>query len=180
MNIFGGLSREDLVKKIERLEEALTISRNEEANAKILLGRQQTTHRMEIANINSAHTIEVNNLKNKVEELESSYDDDLENEISEIRANCLKELESDKASYRKYLKTEMNGRVEVLEKENKALQVDSGKFKGLYDGTLLVVKTLETQLASANKLTTTLIDALPEVKANLNAGNQNVSVNAKS
>ena len=74
------------------------------------------------------------------------------------------------------MKADLNAKIDILEKELKSANV----YKGLYDGTLLVTKALEAQLKEANALTKVLVDAMPEVKANLNAGNQNVSVNAKS
>ncbi len=91
-----------------------------------------------------------------------------------------KDLENDKVSYRKYLRSEMNSKIETLEKENKSLVIENisltkevkqdEREAGLLDGQNKVLAGIVSSLTKnldtlSTKLGEGLVKALPEITA---------------
>lgn len=87
----------------------------------------------------------------------------LENEHIARKIKNDKELESDKVSYRKYLRGECGSKVENLEKENKRLVAENAKFSADHTAAEKNIGRLESQ----NKSLTGIVEELSKNVGNL-------------
>lgn len=87
----------------------------------------------------------------------------LESEYASKIAKSDKDLESDKVSYRKYIRSEYNKQVENLEKENKKLVTDNIELNTSVKANKYAIGILEGQIKSMNGV----VDTLSEANGNL-------------
>lgn len=113
---------------------------------------------------------------NKLEKEYATLVKNLEKEHAAKIAKCDKDLESDKISYRKYLRTEYNTRVDSLEKANKEFVQKVAGLEGENSGLHTTVGILEGQLDSMTNCVGNVISALPTVSAQITTPDISVSL----
>lgn len=171
-------NKKALRAKIASLENLVTELRDKAVTAQISESRAQSGYNAQMESERARAEVMMANLRRQIVLLNDELDSDTNIRVIEIESHFSKKLEEEKASFRKNLKADMGDKIATLEKSNVNLQNENGKVKGLYDGALLVIKSLEAQLATANKLNTTLVEAMPTVNTEISGTpQQNVTVN---
>lgn len=179
MSIFGWAkqNRENLKKLIIQKEEFITQLLDDKITAEINLERVNSSAAAIREDDRAYHEVEVAKLKREIKNIEADTQEAINSGIRDYTDNSDAELSAAKISHKKELRAEFQSDLDIARKAAKSATEDANKSYGLYSGALLVIKALEKQLDTANKLNTTLVNSLPEVKANLNGGNQSVTVN---
>lgn len=179
--MFDNLAKISKLKgEIVDLNTSLTQAREARDEAEIALSRQQTNHRVELEDERNSRTIAVNRLENEKEALEKSIPLKVAKEVAaekkELKARgekqdrehadrmrkletehaakiskCDRDLEAEKVSYRKYLRSEFNSKVEALEKDNKRLFTENATLAGKNTGLETTVGILESQIESVTE-----------------------------
>jgi uncharacterized phage infection (PIP) family protein YhgE len=150
-NLFKGREVRELEEEIVLLKDKVHELKLELVDAKDENRQDYVSSRQELDRLESGKKVEINRLENKIFELEQKFKTDLEKAVAQERkslkfladkqdrehadrmkklenehaakiAKCDRDLESDKISFRKYLKQEYNTRIETLEKLNTKLQ----------------------------------------------------------
>lgn len=184
----------DLEAELKRVNERLTEAREDRDIAVLEVARLITDHRSEVEIILMDHDAIVKRLELEKKNLENSIKDKiaagidsevrklkaegvaqekrytermakLEKEYAEKIARCDAKLESDKASYRKYLRQEHNTKLENLEKENRKLSGEIAELRGVNIALGNMNGTLTGQVESTISLMEGLVKALPTVTA---------------
>lgn len=166
MNIFGGKGKEELREEILRLEKLVTDLRDATINAQISESRMLSGYNAQQESDRAKNEIEVASLRRVIEQLEADFNDKVVAFQNSTELDFAKRIQSERVVVRKELRAEFGSELESLKKQVKELTTDSSKNKGLYDGALLVIKSLEMQLYKSNDLNEKLVKAFPEVKAN--------------
>ena len=154
-----------------RLNHLLEISRKDDEihEIKSTLGSRVEK---EVAQTKKDYKIKTDNLErehsNKMKSLEKEYVEKL--------ARVDRKLEEDKSSFRKYLKTEFNSKVENLEKENAKLVKDNGELLGKVGGLNRAIDLFQGSINPAISLAEKVIAALPTVSATITTPEVNVQV----
>ncbi len=157
------------------LERSLVNAKDSRNEAIIELEKVEVAHKLDISRINNCHQVDEERLLLRVVNAENSVKTQVADGLRKGRkdlehraeqqdrahaermkrleadyaakiAKCDRELEADKASYRKYIRQENNTRIEKLEKENAALTKENitanatiaslTRETGMYDGKL--------------------------------------------
>lgn len=136
------ISINELENDIEKFEESFTARVDKEVSSvkKDFQNKEKDLDRKGDAN-EKAHT-------ERMKRLEADY-------AAKI-AKCDRELEADKVSYRKYIKSEFNTRVETLEKDNKRLLSEN-----------ISLSTSNANLKASNSVSENQIKSLTELNASL-------------
>lgn len=179
MNIFGwgGQSKEELKQIIINNENLITQLRDEKVSAQISENRAQTGFNAQQESDRGAYEIEMARLKHTISLLEDGKKAAVESEVKRHKDVLTKEFADNKVTFRKELRAEFTENDASNKKTIKDLIEKHATANGNYNGALLVIKSLEKQLEAANKLSLTLISAMPEVKANVGSSAQTVTVN---
>lgn len=178
MNIFGwrGQSKSNLKDIIVSNENLITTLRDEKIEAQISESRAQSGFNAQQEADRADHEVEVAGLKREITALEADKADAIEEEKTRLVLASEHELSRAIAQNKKDLRAEMGTEVDTLKKTNATLVVESAKNKGLYDGAVLVIASLQTQLNNANTFANTLVKALPVVSATITTPNPSVIV----
>lgn len=116
-------------------------------------------------------------LAKKEAELERVYTDKMKKlvaDYAEKMARCDKNLEADKISYRKYLRTEHNTEIDGLRKENATLTKENASLQGENTGLHITVGIIEGQLESMTGCVDNVLNALPTISAEFKTPDINV------
>lgn len=156
----------------------------------------RTSHRIAMDDLKTEHQVELNTKANEVFTLKETLDARVEKEVSPIKkelkikgekqdaehatrmkklesdyalkiAKCDRDLETDKASYRKYLRQEMNSKIEHLEKDNDRLSKENARLIGENMGLTRTSALFEGQLEKLGDVVDSIVDALPSVEVNM-------------
>lgn len=103
----------------------------------------------------------------KLEKDFANKEANLEAKYLEKMTKCDKKLEDDKASFRRYMKTEHNKYVELLETDNKNLLKENLTLRAERDAAIASHKIIEGTLSSVAGSFDKLIGALPAVSAEI-------------
>lgn len=160
-----------LTSQLETAEDRVTRAESSEKDAQIKLTRKDTYYKGVIEDIRSIHEVEVNTKNRSIEVLEADLEDAVDSSTRDIQSKADKKLEDDKASYRKYLKTELNTKIDGLEKEVKKLAAESATATGQLAGANATIEILKGQLGTMSTITDKILNALPEVSANITTPN---------
>ncbi len=183
MNIFGWRKQDvkNLKAIIEQNENLITELHDEKIYAQISESRVQSGFNAQLEADRANHEVIVAQYQRKLEVLEASKHGAIDTEVKKLQAQYNKDLETAKAEFRKSLRAEFTESDSSNKATIKKLTEENAKNSGLYNGALLVIKSLETQLATTNKLNDTLVRQLPEIKANFTTAQapQSVIVNGK-
>lgn len=181
MSIFGwgGETKAELKDKIVCLENKITDFRDEKITSDIELNRVETNARADKESYRGLNQIEIAQLNRQIAVLEADFEDAVDADIAKKTKQNDAELAQAKKTHKAELKAEMGAELDQAKKDAKAAFIESTKNKGFYDGALLVIKALEAQLATSNKLNEILVKQLPEIKANFTTaqGDHSVTVN---
>jgi chromosome segregation ATPase len=172
---------EDVAEKYEKVYSQKIV---DNANYTIRKDEIYTDHRIELANARQEVRLLTETLEDEKYnirmELESDYvirSNELEEQFVKKEIDLDIKAAKELAAEKKALRAEYESKINGLEKEVSKLTSESADFKGRYEGTLLVIKSLEKQLTEANATVKQVLNALPDVKANITSGNQSVTVN---
>lgn len=178
MNIFGfgGQSKEELKKIIIDKENLITILRDDKIAAQISESRAQSGFNAQKESDRGGYEITVAQLNREIEKLNADFEDYCDSFVASKTLSLEKVANEDRARTRKELRSEFSTELDVLKKSNKTNLEDSLKYKGLYDGTLLIIKSLETQNKTLVDLNASLVKALPTVSAEITTPNPSVVV----
>lgn len=153
----------------------------------------------------SEHTLEVAELENTIKDMKQTQKDEIARGIAQekrdlkstketqerehkalvkkLEAEHLekisrvdRKLEEDKTSFRKYLKTEFNTRLEKLEKENQKLSDENAEVRGINVGLESVNGHLSGQAESTLEVLSQFVKALPSVSATITTPESHVHV----
>lgn len=175
-------SRDELKRKIARLEDRVTAAQEAESEAKIELSRVLTTYNLRISENDNRWKRDNTALRFELDTIKENNDILLDNHKVDVENKLAEEALVQEKNFKKALKAEFGDKITSLEKENKSLTKENGEIKGKYDGVLLINKVLEKQLDQSNKkndaLVSGLVKAMPEVSAEF-GGEQHVNVNTK-
>lgn len=160
-------SVKELEAEILTANDQVVIERQQRIDAEIALSGRDATHSQALEEVRSARQVEVAGLQREIEVLKEDLDSGIESGVNNRIKELEKEAHQDRLNTRKELRAEFGTELDTLKKANRTLTDESSKNKGLYDGALLVIKTLEGQLAATNKVHQSLVDALPEVTAQI-------------
>lgn len=98
----------------------------------------------------------------------------LEKEYAIKMAKMDKELEADKASYRKYLRTEMNSKIDTLEKENTRLVKENANLSADNRAINSIHEFAKGQVDATSNFANKALEALPTVTAEITTPEINV------
>lgn len=179
---------ENLKANIVALERIITELRDSKIEAQISESRaqsgfnaQQETDRSKsevmVAKIKAEHNIALNKAERGLDVLKADFAATVKLKVDSEKLALQKDYADKKINHKKELRAEFQAEIDSSKKAAKISETEAHNYKGLYNGALLVVKAFETQLAAANKLANTLVEALPEVKANIGSSAQTVTVN---
>lgn len=155
--------------------------------------------RQEIDRVVANKQVEINGLENKIYKLEQQFKTDLEKAVAQEKkslkiqadkqekehdvrmkrlesdygakiAKCDRDLESDKASYRKYLRTEHNNKLESLEKENTRLTSENVSLATEVSNLKAANAIMESSNENLVVLTDNLSETLSEITNKLADG----------
>ena len=161
------------------------------------------THNREIFDLTAAQEVVMTKLEKKVEVLERDFNFELRKAVSKDKESLRKQaneqdrkfadkvkkleaeyaakmakldtkLESDKASYRKYVRQENNTKLDTLEKENKRLVVENATLTGKNQALEVSQKFFSGKQEAGGEIITQLIKALPTVSAEITTPEINV------
>lgn len=177
---WGEENKDQLKEKIVELNNQITTLRDEKIEAQISESRINSGFNAQKEADRANHQMATAQLQRRIQELEADYND----AVIAFQNSC--ELQNDKkmaeyrASVRKELRAEFGTEFDSLKKSVASLTTENSKHKGLYDGALLVIKALETQVTSLTKANSTLtegiVKALPTVSAEITTPNPSVVV----
>lgn len=173
------ISINELENDVEKLEESFTSRVDKEVSSvkKDFRNKEKDLDRKGDAN-EKTHT-------ERMKRLEADYAVKI--------AKCDKELEADKVSYRKYIKSEFNTKVETLEKENARLVKDNitlgvksegqtftiGRLEGQVKTLTSIAEGLSTNVGALSEtLAEGLLKGMPTVSANITTPEVNVNLPA--
>jgi chromosome segregation ATPase len=198
--MFDNLKRiSELKEEVKTLNESLVQAREDRDTAEINLNRSRTDHRVEIADLENSHQVEVNRLENDLEVSEKSVPIKVAKEVAQEKrdlkvktekqdrehadrmkkleaehaakiAKCDRDLETDKASYRKYLRSEVNSKMETLEKDNKRLFEENVKLSSTVKELENVNGRLEAEVESLTESVGSLADNLGTLSTKIAEG----------
>jgi chromosome segregation ATPase len=176
---------EELKREGSYLENRITSLQDDKGNLQIELNRIGTVHNIEVEKLNN-HILgmektmkdevakntasDKKDLKAKSESQEREHSNkmkSLEKEYLEKLQRIDRKLEEDKTSYRKYLKSEFNSKVETLEKDNKNLLKENGELKGKVDGLNKAIDLFQGSINPVVSLAEKIVAALPVVSAEI-------------
>lgn len=149
-NIFGFRTRGELVKENTELRERIVVLNERETQVDNDKREVRANHSNEISSLKTSHSIEIVGKNNEIQQLKDNFKTNLVKEVAQEKKNlkvltdrlekeyqdkakrlnsehaariakCDRDLENDKASYRKYFRSEHNSKVEKLETENNRL-----------------------------------------------------------
>ena len=189
----------DLKAEVKTLNEALTLARESRDEAEISLSRQKTDYQVDLEDERNSRIIEVNRLENENEALEKSiplkvakevaqekkdlklrgekqdreHTDRMKNLETEHAAKIAKsdrDLETDKASYRKYLKTDFNTRIETFEKDNKRLVTENVTLNAENNEQENTIGRLESQVEAGNEAVLELTKGITSLSSKIAEG----------
>lgn len=172
-------SVQDLEAEVLAANDNVVIERQQRIDAEIALSHRDATHEKQISEIRANNTIVVSNLQRQVSELESDLEDGIEAGVREATQQLEEQATRDRMITRKELRAEFGTELDTLKKSNASLITTSASNKGLYDGALLVIKSLETQLKTTNELNANLLKNLPTVSAEITTPSVTVGSNNK-
>lgn len=209
----------DNLKKISELRaslkeanENLTQAREYRDEMEIILKRERTDHKVELADQHNCHQVAMNRIQNELEVSEKSVPLRVAKEVAQEKkdlriakekqdrehadrmkkleaehaakiAKCERDLETDKISYRKYLKQEFNTKIESLEKANLKLSEEASVLRAensALSGSNISLNIINDSLtdsvselskgmvALSAKIGDGLVKALPTVTADFN------------
>ncbi len=117
--------------------------------------------------------------KSKTESLEREHANkmkSLEKEYVEKLARVDRKLEEDKTSFKKYFKTEFNGKIENLEKENDRLFKENVTLKAENSAVTGSKDSLQGQIESLTSIMEQIVNSLPVVSATMTTPETHVHV----
>lgn len=189
----------ELKTEVKNLNESLVQARQDRDTAEIALNRSRTDHRVELANQENERQVEVNRLENETEALEKSVPLRVAKEVAQEKkdlriskekqdrehadrmkkleaehaakiAKCDRDLESDKVSYKKYLRTEFNTRIETLEKDNKRLITENVTGNANFCAAEKNIGRLKTQVKAGNEAVSELTKGITTLSSKIAEG----------
>lgn len=166
---------ERLNEKVAYLEDQITGLRDSKINAQISESRVQAGFNAEMESMRASYEVREAQVLRKLRVLEDGKSE----EISMRVKTAKKDFESEVDSARKSLRAEYKDTIAKLESQIKTLTAEKENKTGLYNGSLLVVKALEKQVADYASLTSKFFANLPTVDVKLAKGDNNVTVNSK-
>ena len=187
-------SREDLADENKRLKEEIITLKDGISLTDIDYKNQDVNHRTEIGRLLANHSLAIEEKENQIIKLTNNFKTNLEREVASEKKNlriqsekqdrehtdrmkkleaeyaakiakCDRDLESDKASYRKYLREEKNTTFANLEKENKTLLEEVSGLRSVNTALEGINGVLEGQVKSTTELMKGLVSALPSINA---------------
>ena len=161
--IFGSKINKSVIKRLEkRVEELQDLLKEQEINKidyRTDCIKECTARSIELERTKARFELEEQNLKSELEKikLDTHFEQKalIEDLTLEHSIELREQADQIENGYKKEIMTANNEA--IAEKKN------ASKFEGLYSGTLLVIKSLETQVKELTTLNATLIKALPGV-----------------
>lgn len=178
MGIFGwgGQSKEELKEVIVKNENLITQLRDEKIEAQISESRAQSGFNAQKEADRANHEVEVAQLERKIEGLEEDFNSKLSIAIKKDVTEREKSFSNAVVENRKAVRAEFGTELDTAKKAVASLTTESAKNKGLYDGALLVIASLQNQNKTLVDLNASLVEALPTVSATITTPNPSVVV----
>lgn len=172
-------SRSELQEEVVRLNNLVTELRDDKISTQIDLSRANSGFNAQQESDRANNQIAKAQLLRRIEELEADSEDRVEACVNTRVTILNREALADRLAARKELRAEFGTELDTLKKSNASLITASAANKGLYEGALLVIKALETQLKSTNELNANLLKNLPTVSAEITTPSVTVGSNNK-
>lgn len=192
-----------LKARLERSEEDRLAAEKASSANRIRMMEQVTEHEERIAGIRHSHKNELAGVQRELDVRDQNYEVDvedgivtaqnkleakskaqdkehltrmtrLEKDYAEKIAKCDRNLETDKVSYRKYIRTENNKTIDSLTAENKKLVEEVALLTGENNGLTATVGIVQGQLDSMQTCFESIIGAMPSISAEFRTPDVNV------
>lgn len=185
-----------LEKEVISLEKKIIDQRDQIIDNDIVMDRIEGSNRRALEEVQNGYKDEIIDLKREISVLKDNFDIDVDNaktdvlnkadkverenertfnkkivqlekEYADKIAKCDRALENDKASYKKYLRSEFNGRLDKAEEKAQKLEVENGKLLGENKSLIAWNEFCSGKQESQLELIGLVLKALPTVSANI-------------
>jgi chromosome segregation ATPase len=159
---------ESLVKTINKLRSEYRLK---DSNHAVAMTHQLADHQSKVADLEAEIQVLESAAARKTDARNESVQSEVDRRVKSFKAEFTRQNAQDIAAMKKELKAEYESKVASLEKSNKELVSENGKYTGHVKGFEETNKVLKEQLASTSSTLSNLITAvaggLPTVSAHL-------------
>lgn len=175
MSLFG-TEREDRLEAqneslIKTINELRSEYRLKDSNHAVAMTRQLADHQSKVADLEADIQVLTSAASRKIDARNESVSSEVDRRVKSFKAEFTRQNAQDTLSMKKDLKAEYETKIASLEKTNKELVAENGKYTGHVKGFEETNKVLKEQLASTSSTLSNLITAvaggLPVVSAHL-------------